>query len=149
MEILTTDFDYLRIDDQEIRNQFRRMLFNAVKDIPKIIDREKVPSEDIENLDKLPLYDRNYYYIPETMLREICKSWTETISFTSLKSLLKSAGLIITQGNKRKYFTVKVQAVTVYGNTKLPHAVKIPRVNIDQLVQLSWAETIQAKGDQI
>ncbi|MDE6906486.1 MAG: hypothetical protein K2P76_16470 [Lachnospiraceae bacterium] len=147
IEILTTDFDHLEIDNQEFRNQFCRMLFHAVKDIPKIIDREKVPSEDIENLDKLPLYDRNYYYIPVTMLRKICKSWTETISFTKLKNLLKSAGLIVAQGSKREYCTVKVQAVAVYGNMIKIRAVKIPREKIDQPGQLFWAEVIQAKGE--
>lgn len=73
VNMLTADFGSLEYDSKETGNQFRRMLFNAVKDIPKIIDREKVSSEDIENLDKLPMYDTNYYYIPEAMLREICK----------------------------------------------------------------------------
>lgn len=144
---LSSEFEFEDIDSSDIKKLFHRMLFNAAKDIPKIIDREKVPSEDIENLDKLPLYDRNYYYIPEIMLREICKPWTETISFTRIKNLLKSAGLIVAQGGKREYFTVKVQAVVVYGNIIKTRAVKIPRENIDQPVQLSWAEVIQTKGE--
>lgn len=147
VNMLTADFGSLEYDSQETGNQFRRMLFNAVKDIPKIIDREKVPSEDIENLDKLPLYDSKYYYIPKALLREICNPWTETINFTGIKNLLKSAGLIVAQGSKRKYFTVKIQAVAVYGNMIEIRAVKIPREKIDQPVQLSWAEVIQAKGE--
>lgn len=143
---LSEEFEPVETDIQETENQFRRMLFSSIENIPQIVNREKVSSEDMENLGNLPMYDSNYYYLPEATLREICKPWAETFSFTKLKNLLKSAGLIVTQGSKREYFTVKVQAVAVYGNIIQTRAAKIPREKIDQPGQLSWAEAIQAKG---
>ncbi len=144
---LSAEFEVLEIDNLEVEKQFLRMFFNAAKDICSIVDREKCPPTAFENVDELAMYDTKYYYLPQSMLRKIFEPWQETSSFVKIKNILKKQGLIVTQGGKRNYFTIKTIVISTFGESKEIHTVKIPREKLDLPGKLTWAEMINVKGE--
>lgn len=142
MQDILNNLDCLYVQDGIWKQKFIEVLHKSVLQIPRIINRERIDSCDLDEVGKLPMYDEKYYYLPETLLKEICQTWLTWINFSRLRILLANEGIILTEGKSRKYYTLKTPVITVYGAVKYVRMVKIPRSEIDAFGELTWSEII-------
>ena len=142
MQDILNNLDYLHVQDTIWKKQFVEMLYKSVSQIPRILNRECIESCDLDKIGKLPMYDEKYYYLPETLLREICQTWLTYMNFSRLRVLLANEGIIQTEGKNRKYYTIKTPVITVYGAVKYVRLMKIPRCEIDTFGELTWCEVL-------
>lgn len=57
---------------------------------------------------KVILYDQDYLYISEEMFKRICKPILEIIPISVMKTYLKEEGILLTNNNSLKGYTVKI-----------------------------------------
>lgn len=144
-ERMLCDFEITENYDDMWEEQFQNLLKKSSDKIFKAVDRNRMYARDIERIDELLIYDSQFYYLSENLLREICESWLEGISFSNLRNVLTNAGIIVTEGRERRYYTVKLSIVTEYGGIIYPRVVKIPRNKIDRYGELSLYEMLSVE----
>lgn len=58
--------------------------------------------------EELVMYDENYYYFSEKLLKKICLPIAQTVAFTQIKKELREAGVLVCNDCKNQNFTVKI-----------------------------------------
>lgn len=113
--------DYLdRADDIRICN------VNAVE------GDEQMAVEDRQAV----LYDEQFYYFPEELLRSACDSLSDVVSLPKIKEELCKKGYLWCNDSRTRNFTVKRQFTNVFGATSRGRFLKIAKKffeNIDSL----------------
>uniref|UniRef100_UPI003FEDF202 hypothetical protein n=1 Tax=Eisenbergiella tayi TaxID=1432052 RepID=UPI003FEDF202 len=73
------------------------------------------------------LFDRQYYFIPEKLLKSACSPFLSTVSFIDIKQQLHTGGIIECYGTTNQNYTVKKVFVTVYGEICRERFIKMKR----------------------
>ena len=63
-------------------------------------------------VDKAILYDEEFYYFPERLIKEIAQPLMETMAIGELKKMLKDQGIIVCNGQG---YTIKKRFTTMSG----------------------------------
>lgn len=87
------------------------------------------------------LFDDDFYYIPDGILRDAIAEQKLGISLPAIKHALQSEGVLACDGTKNN-FTVKKGIVTSYGETFRGRFLKIKRDKYDKDAKISLAERI-------
>ena len=58
-------------------------------------------------IEEVIFFDETMYYVPEEILRKICRTLTETITFHQIKVELEHEGTLVCNNTKKRNFTVK------------------------------------------
>lgn len=124
---------------------FRNLLFVAAKDIPGILNKRNLKKEDIERRGEWPIRDEKFYYVPETLFKEICSGIKE-INILQLKEILADQGVIRAEGKQRTYYAIKVSLVTVEHEMSSPRMVWIYRNKVDLPGMMAWEDQIRMNG---
>lgn len=122
----------------------RDLIIRDASNIPKIVNRERVSLDESSKLDKFPMYDLQYYYLMPSYLDQHCEKWLSMNSM-EVKRALSDRGILIGEGAKRMYFTVKVPALTVAGTTVTIRRLRIKRFWLDLPGEPTWQERIAFK----
>lgn len=73
------------------------------------------------------LYDSQYYYMPDQILRESCDEILSEYSILNIKSALQREGFLICNNCRERNYTVKKILTSVYGHSFRKHFLKISR----------------------
>ena len=87
------------------------------------------------------LFDDDFYYIPDGILREAIAEQKLGISLPAIKHALQLEGVLVCDGTKNN-FTVKKEIVTSYGEVHRDRFLKIKREKYDKDAEISLAERI-------
>lgn len=99
--------------------------------LPPVLPRERIEAQDMEWIDKAIFYDDEAYYLPEQFFHMICEKHISSTNTTYIKAKLAEAGVLVAEGRTRKYFTKKIEVVTVYGAIIKARRMKILRKKFD------------------
>jgi len=130
-------------DPEAYVTAFRRILHENAEELPDMFDRERFPEDTIKENDEVLLYDGIYYYLPSKLLRELCQ---KIGSISYVKVQLASAGALVSEGDKRSYFTKKVEIMTLNGKIIRKRLAKILREKVDNPFGLSLKEILEKGG---
>lgn len=108
-----------------------RMISEHVDLLPPVLNRERVEAQDMEWIDKAIFYDDEAYYLPEQFFHTIYEKHISSVNTTYIKAKLAEAGVLAAEGRTRKYFTKKIEVVTVYGAIIKARRMKILRKKFD------------------
>lgn len=147
LEAINHEWEYAD-NPQSYVEAFRRLLMAATEWLPeKICDRLELSSEDAKCVDDLMFYDDLFYYFNQADFFDICKPLLQGISFNYLRRQLADAGLLITEGCKRSYWSKETELVTVYGAIIRKRLVKINRALHDRDGEPTFLELVEMKGE--
>lgn len=124
---------------EDIAEAFCQAILDASGWMTGIVNRQRVPSERWDSTDVV-WYDRNYYFLPESLFRDICEPIRGATSICRMKSFLAEAEILVMEGRSRTYGTVKVSAFNVYGERRSERRVKLRRSPIDSARDLTLIE---------
>lgn len=113
-----------------------------------MFERNHVEGWRPEFKDTAMFYDPGYYYLPLSLFREICGPAAKDLGFTHFRSQLILSGLLQCEGLERRYYTVKVEVVTAFGEISRLHRVKISRCMLDEGEDFSILDLIMSKGGE-
>lgn len=108
--------------------------------LPPFLSRERIEAQEMNLIDDAIFYDDDAYYLPEQFFRFICERNIPSASVAYIKSKLAEAGVLGLEGKSRKYFTTKIEVVTVYGSILRVRRMKILREKFDQFGEFSLQE---------
>lgn len=115
-------------DHIDMKDEISDMFFQYLEDHPeiKISHANEVTSVGLNAIEacKAILYDTDFYYIPERLVKKICEPLLATKSLGTLKKQLAGEGII--ERNSDGY-TVKKKFWTVYGNSDRMRAIKFKK----------------------
>lgn len=131
-------------DPQAYAAAFRKSLFRNEDILPPIFDREHFTGMDLKNERNLMYFDGDFYYMPEPVFRKICEK-IRRADVNYVKSQLVAAGLLISEGKERSYYTKQTEIITVYGYIMKIRLVKLVREKIDLPGELSLQERIEMR----
>lgn len=117
-----------------------RMISENVDLLPPVLNRERVAAQEVDWIDEAIFFDDEAYYLPEQFFRFICERCISSASATYIKSKLAEAGVLALEGRARKYFTVKIDVVTVYGGIIKVRRMKFLRKKLDQYGEFTLQE---------
>lgn len=121
----------------------RKAIENYIEEKDVLIcDVELVSGKAQEALDKgrAILYDRNFYFVPEEILRAACDKFLETSSLIKIKQRLREEGAIETNGQVSSNYTVKFQYTNVFGGQCRRRFLKFRRNFFETVDSLSLEE---------
>lgn len=117
--------------DWDILDAVRDLIFSYVDDDPQIlVDKiNKIEGPLLEALENgsAILYDAQYYFFPEKILRKACEPLLQTLSFTEIKLELKNSGFLHCNATTTRNFTVKKLLTNAYGHTFRVRFLKLKR----------------------
>ena len=135
-----------RSDPQLYAIAFRKAIFAKSEILPPIFDRCHFTGMDLLNDKNIMLFDERFYYMPEPIFREICESIRKA-DLNYIKSQLVAAGVLISEGKGRSYYTKQTEVVTVYGYVIKIRLVKLVRESIDMTGELSLKEMLEIREE--
>jgi hypothetical protein len=117
--------------------------------LPPFLSRERIEAQEMNLIDDAIFYDDDAYYLPEQFFRFICERNIPSASVAYIKSKLAEAGVLGLEGKSRKYFTTKIEVVTVYGSILRVRRMKILREKIDQFGEFTLQELSLMREEEI
>lgn len=117
-----------------------RMISENVDLLPPVLPRERIESQDMEWIDEAIFYDDEAYYLPEQFFHMVCEKHMLSASVAYIRAKLAEAGVLVTEGRARKYFTKKIEVVTVCGGIIKVRRMKILRKKLDQYGEFTLQE---------
>lgn len=73
------------------------------------------------------MFDEEFYYIPEKILRKACESFRDSVSILSVKRALFDSGFLCCNDAKEGNYTVKKLLTNAYGCSFRPRFLKIKK----------------------
>ena len=86
------------------------------------------------------LYDSDFYFIPEKLLREACTPILNAVSFLRLKEALRETGCLVCNRTNIQNYTVKKLLWTTSGEVIRPRFLKMDKLMLDNTTQLTIEE---------
>lgn len=121
-------------DDCEVfAEAFRRVLLNtAMQMTSPILNRFWVEGEDINKIETAMYYDDEAYYLLKDDFEGLCDQIKGNVSLSYVKQHLERAGVLVSEGKQRTYYSKKVEVITVFGFVTRVHRMKILRNKVDK-----------------
>ncbi len=113
-----------------------------------IVNRKAVSYGDEVVLERLPMYDENFYYFTSDFFGEMCKK-IPYVGETEMKRAMYDAGILVGEGVNRIYFEVKVPITTKSGVKATKRRLRIARSWLDLPGGLSWKDLIEMNRRKI
>ncbi len=117
--------------DVDILFAFRKIFKKYVNSNHEIIvaDLDNINGMAYEALTKdfAIVYDEDYYFIPEFLLKKACEPLKTVVSFLNIKKMLYQENVLSTNTNEAGGYTVKKVIVSSYGIIVRPRFLKIRR----------------------
>lgn len=133
-------------DPQAYAIAFRKAIFANSQMLPPIFDRCHFTEMNLLNDKELMFFDDRFYYMPEPVFCEICQS-IKKADINYIKSQLVAAGVLISEGKGRSYYTKRTEIVTVYGYVIKIRLVKLARERIDTTGELTLQEMVEMRKE--
>lgn len=125
-----------------------RAIMECADFLPAVLRREYIEAEDIGGINEAIFYDEFFYCLPEQFFRFVCERCISSASVAYIKSKLAEAGILVLEGKARKYFTTKIEVVTVYGSILRVRRMKILREKFDQYGEFSLKELYEMSREE-
>lgn len=113
------------------------------------IDHHSCPITRVDSIDdklfdavrakQIILCDNTYYYIPEQLLRDATSQLHEEVSFTRIKNMLYTKGILICDETTSNY-TVKKQVISTSGDSTRGRFLRLSREHLDDASSFSLEE---------
>lgn len=115
--------DYCDIEE-EISSLIWNFLMEHVDVVVSNVDNVSGHAYEAMKVDKAILYDEEFYYFPERLIKEIAQPLMETMAIGELKKMLKDQGIIVCNGQG---YTIKKRFTTMSGYCGRMRAIKVQK----------------------
>ena len=115
--------DYCDIEE-EISSLIWNFLMEHVDVVVSNVDNVSGHAYEAMKVDKAILYDEEFYYFPERLIKEIAQPLMETMAIGELKKMLKDQGIIVCNGQG---YTIKKRCTTMSGYCGRMRAIKVQK----------------------
>lgn len=123
----------------------RELIVEEGKKFAASADRMKEFTGNCATTLNILFFDKNYYYITESMFGMACIKLGCYVSKCEMKQALTEAGILIGEGRSRQYYSVKIPISTSNGIRVFERRMRIIREWIDRPGELAWYEQIEMR----